>query len=127
MPSAGGLCFSVLRSKDDEEVGKEAVRFEEEQGNPGGAADAAGAPGGQAQRQLLLRLQPPGGDAPLPLPAAAPAAGEGGEALHDAIAGVAANDASVIIAAIAGLDVIGHSSGWDALAGAVMGMSTLSV
>lgn len=52
--------------------------------------------------------------------------GEGGEALHDAIVGVAANDASAITAAIADLDEIGHSSGWDALAGAVVGMSTLS-
>jgi len=55
------------------------------------------------------------------------AAGEGSEVLHDAIAGVAARDANIIIAAIAGLDEIGHSSGWDALAGAVMGMSSLSV
>ena len=55
------------------------------------------------------------------------AAGEGGEALHDAISGAAANDVSLIIAAISSLDEIGHSSGWDALAGAVTGMSTLSV
>ena len=53
--------------------------------------------------------------------------GEGAEALHEAIVGVAANDVSAITAAIAGLDEIGHSSGWDALAGAVAVMSALSV
>ncbi len=52
--------------------------------------------------------------------------GEGAQALHEAIAGVAANDACAITAAIAGLDEIGHSSGWDALAGAVAVMSTIS-
>ena len=52
--------------------------------------------------------------------------GEGAAALHEAIAGVAANDASAITAALAGLDKIGHSSGWDALAGAMAVMSTLS-
>ncbi len=52
--------------------------------------------------------------------------GEGAEALHEAIAGVAAYDATAITAAIAGLDDIGHSSGWDALAGAAVVMSTLS-
>ena len=52
--------------------------------------------------------------------------GEGAAALHEAIAGVAANDARAITAAIAGLDRIGHSSGWDALAGAVTVMSTLT-
>ena len=52
--------------------------------------------------------------------------GEGAQALHEAITGVAANDASAITAAIAGLDEIGHSSGWDALAGAVAVMSTFS-
>ncbi len=54
------------------------------------------------------------------------AEGEGAQALHEAIVGVAANDANAITAAIAGLDKIGHSSGWDALAGAVAVISTLS-
>ncbi len=52
--------------------------------------------------------------------------GEGAEALHEAIAAVAANDARAIAAAIAGIDDIGHSSGWDALAGAAAVMSMLS-
>ena len=52
--------------------------------------------------------------------------GEGAAALHEAIAGIAANDARAITAAIAGLDGIGHSSGWDALAGAVTVMSALT-
>ena len=52
--------------------------------------------------------------------------GEGAEALHEAIAAVAANDARAIDGAIADLDGIGHSSGWDALAGAVTVLSALS-
>ena len=57
---------------------------------------------------------------------ASAADGEGAGALHEAIAAVAANDADAIAAAIAALDAIGHSSGWDALAGAVAVMSALS-
>ena len=52
--------------------------------------------------------------------------GEGAAALHDAIAAVAGNDADAISAALADLDGIGHSSGWDALAGAVTVMSVFS-
>jgi hypothetical protein len=51
--------------------------------------------------------------------------GEGAAALHDAICNVAANDAPGIASALTALDRIGHSSGWDALAGAVAVMSFL--
>ncbi len=51
------------------------------------------------------------------------AEGEGAEALHQAIASSAADDGDAIAAAIAALDAIGHSSGWDALAGAVAALS----
>ncbi len=54
------------------------------------------------------------------------AEGEGAEALHRAIASSAAADGDAIAAAIAALDGIGHSSGWDALAGAVAAMSAIS-
>ena len=53
------------------------------------------------------------------------AEGEGAAALHHAIAGMAAHDVRAIANAIADLDTIGHSSGWDALAGAVTVMSSL--
>lgn len=50
------------------------------------------------------------------------AEGEGATALHDTLAAICAPDtadlASVIDAAIGEIDRIGHSSGWDALAGA---------
>ena len=48
----------------------------------------------------------------------AAAEGEGAAALHDTLAALAADDAS-LDDGVARLDRIGHSSGWDALAGAV--------
>lgn len=54
------------------------------------------------------------------------AEGEGAEALHRTIAPIMAGDGDAIAAGIAALDAIGHSSGWDALAGAVAVMSALS-
>ena len=54
------------------------------------------------------------------------AEGEGAEALHRTIASSAADDGDAIAAGVAALDAIGHSSGWDALAGAVAAMSVLS-
>lgn len=49
----------------------------------------------------------------------AAADGEGAAALHDALAGVARADEAALVEALRRLDRIGHSSGWDALAGAV--------
>ncbi len=51
------------------------------------------------------------------------AEGEGAEALHRTIAPIMAGDGDAIAAGIAALDAIGHSSGWDALAGAVAALS----
>ncbi len=51
---------------------------------------------------------------------AAAAAGAGAEAIHDALKALATADAPAIAAAIRAVDAIGHSSGWDALAGVVL-------
>lgn len=48
--------------------------------------------------------------------------GEGASALHDTLAALAGDDAS-LSGCVARLDRIGHSSGWDALAGAVAALS----
>lgn len=55
---------------------------------------------------------------------AAAAMGEGSAALHNTIATIATADTSAIARALVAIDAIGHSSGWDALAGAaaVMGL-----
>ena len=52
--------------------------------------------------------------------------GEGAEALHAVISAITANDGEAIAPALAGLDAIGHSSGWDALAGAATVMRAFS-
>lgn len=49
---------------------------------------------------------------------AAAAEGEGAAALHDTLAALARGDADGLVAGLRRLDAIGHSSGWDALAGA---------
>ncbi len=46
--------------------------------------------------------------------------GQGAEAIHDALAALARADAPTISAALGAVDAIGHSSGWDALAGVVL-------
>lgn len=55
---------------------------------------------------------------------AAAAEGEGAAALHDTLAAIA-GDTDELTDAVARLDRIGHSSGWDALAGAVAALTTL--
>lgn len=55
---------------------------------------------------------------------AAAAEGEGAAALHDTLAALA-GDREELTDAVARLDRIGHSSGWDALAGAVAALTTL--
>lgn len=54
---------------------------------------------------------------------AAAAEGEGAAALHDTLASLAGDDAT-LAEGVARLDRIGHSSGWDALAGAVAALSS---
>lgn len=56
----------------------------------------------------------------------AAAAGEGAEALHQSLASLASPGASGLAAALAALDRIGHSSGWDALAGATLAAAALA-
>lgn len=55
---------------------------------------------------------------------AAAAGGEGAAALHQAIHAVCANDGPGIDAALRQIDAIGHTSGWDALAGATAAISS---
>ena len=55
---------------------------------------------------------------------AAAAGGEGAAALHDAIHAVCRDDGAKIEAALVDIDAIGHSSGWDALAGAAAVLSS---
>lgn len=50
---------------------------------------------------------------------AAAAAGEGSAALHEAINAICTADPGGLATALAGIDEIGHTSGWDALAGSV--------
>jgi len=50
---------------------------------------------------------------------AAAAAGEGHEALHEVLENLAAWETPSLTASLGRLDAIGHSSGWDALAGVV--------
>ena len=56
----------------------------------------------------------------------AAAEGEGMAALHDALAAIASGDGTRIAAASRTLGAIGHSSGWDALAGAVAMLAGLA-
>lgn len=49
----------------------------------------------------------------------AAATGEGGEALHRVLNALLAGDAVMLESAVGAIDRIGHTSGWDALAGAV--------
>lgn len=56
---------------------------------------------------------------------AAAAEGEGAAALHDTLMALASDDAS-LANGVARLDRIGHSSGWDALAGAVAALVSLA-
>lgn len=57
---------------------------------------------------------------------AAAADGEGAAALHDTLAAAAASDHAAAGDGLRRLDRIGHSSGWDALAGAVAGLTAIS-
>jgi Protein of unknown function (DUF2877) len=50
---------------------------------------------------------------------AAAADGVGAAALHDALRALASADGAALLPALHALDAIGHSSGWDALAGAL--------
>ena len=54
---------------------------------------------------------------------AAAAEGEGAGALHDVLAALDRADEAALDAALAAIDRIGHSSGWDALAGAAAALA----
>lgn len=77
--------------------------------------------GAPAKRQRLWdAVQPLARDAGNPISMAhlaAAARGLGGAALHDLLAALVRADAAAIAAGIDALDGIGHTSGWDALAG----------
>ncbi len=53
----------------------------------------------------------------------AASAGEGAAALHDALAALGRRDEAALAGALAALDRVGHSSGWDALAGAAAALA----
>ena len=55
----------------------------------------------------------------------AAARGFGADALHRCIDALAGNDRKALASALARLDAIGHSSGWDALAGAVTALQAI--
>jgi hypothetical protein len=55
----------------------------------------------------------------------AAAEGEGASALHQALAAIAGADADSLTDALQRLDRIGHSSGWDALAGALAALRAI--
>ncbi len=55
---------------------------------------------------------------------AAAAGGEGAAALHETLAALDRMDDAALDAGLAAIDRIGHSSGWDALAGAVLALGT---
>lgn len=55
----------------------------------------------------------------------AAARGLGADALHRCVDALARGDREALRAAIEGLDAIGHSSGWDALAGAVWALNAI--
>ena len=55
---------------------------------------------------------------------AAAAAGEGAAALHEAIRAICTDDGPGLDTALRDIDAIGHTSGWDALAGAVVAISS---
>jgi hypothetical protein len=52
----------------------------------------------------------------------AAAVGEGGAALHDMLAAIGSGDAPHAITLLDAIDAIGHTSGWDALAGAIVAL-----
>jgi hypothetical protein len=56
---------------------------------------------------------------------AAAAEGEGAAALHDTLAAAAADDRAATADGLQRLDRIGHSSGWDALTGAVIALRAI--
>ena len=56
----------------------------------------------------------------------AAAEGEGAAALHDTLAAIAVDDRAATIDGLQRLDRIGHSSGWDALAGAATALQALT-
>ena len=56
----------------------------------------------------------------------AAARGFGADALHRALDAMARGDDRALAAALRGLDAIGHSSGWDAMAGAVSALGALA-
>ncbi|MCY4551918.1 MAG: DUF2877 domain-containing protein [Defluviicoccus sp.] len=56
----------------------------------------------------------------------AAARGLGADALHRALDAMASGDDRALAAALRGLDAIGHSSGWDAMAGAVSALGALA-
>ncbi|MDE0060152.1 MAG: DUF2877 domain-containing protein [Defluviicoccus sp.] len=56
----------------------------------------------------------------------AAARGFGADALHRALDAMARGDDRALAAALRGLDAIGHSSGWDAMAGAVSALRVLA-
>lgn len=58
---------------------------------------------------------------------AASAEGEGGEALHQFIASVTSSSADALDCVVENLGRIGHTSGWDALAGAFLVLSAYAV
>ena len=83
--------------------------------------------GGLAER-LAARVLPRVAERTSAISAAhleAAAEGEGAAALHDTLAALADGDTAAAIGALRRLDRIGHSSGWDALAGAVAALRGL--
>ena len=77
--------------------------------------------------QLWQPLRPTARAAANPIAAAhlaAAAKGYGNAALHAALAAVIPGRGNAMAAAMDGLDGIGHTSGWDAMAGAVLALDT---
>ena len=84
------------------------------------AFDALGARQAAAQLAAAIRAAAPRATTPLSAAFLAAAAdGMGSEALHTFIAALIAGQAAALPAAMADLGGIGHTSGWDAMAGAV--------
>ncbi len=76
----------------------------------------------ETARRIAEALAALGSDATTILSGAmlrAAANGVGGAALHDVLAAIGENDATRAIALLDRIDRIGHTSGWDALAGAL--------
>jgi Protein of unknown function (DUF2877) len=55
------------------------------------------------------------------------AAGEGSASLHEVLAALLTGDVAALAEAVAALGAIGHSSGWDMLAGATLACAAVSV